>query len=217
MTAKPAEKHVAADRPNKTARPEEPLVKDLNKHKDEFWWIHPAYRARQSLSLASADTLPEGSHMWVRSDADIADPEGETGACMPVGQGDYADFAKVLYKLNGYRPGPVKGWYVVVCVKTGTAWAVGQLRADTKHPLQLFSDLVFETEDEARDKAAELRVANPGAIRLPGEPMAQAVIQRKAAEAIELERQYRARLSGFARKTTAPPTAEADQTRSEDS
>ncbi|GAB5471136.1 MAG: hypothetical protein Kilf2KO_41660 [Rhodospirillales bacterium] len=184
-----------------------PLVEDLNRDKDEFWWIHPALRAKQSLSVPQVGTMPEGSHLWVRSDDPPPPSTRESDACMPVGQGAYADFAKVLYKLNGYRPGPVRGWYVVVCVEPGKAWAVGQLRADTQQPLQLFSDLVFETEDAARATADALRLKDPAPVRLPGEAIMGPSIQRKTAEAVELERRYRARLAGFARQRPTDESA----------
>ncbi len=193
-----------------TPSAKEPLVEDLNRNKDAFWWIHPALRAKESLTAPAAHAMPEGSHLWVRSDDPPPTPPRDSDACMPVGQGTYADFAKVLYKLNGYRPGPVAGWYVVVCVRPGKAWAVGQLRADTQQPLQLFSDLVFETEDAARAKADALRLENPAVVRVPGESIMGPAVKRKTAEAIALERSYRARLAGFARAGTSEEEVQED-------
>jgi hypothetical protein len=119
--------------------------------RDETWWLHPAYRGRQSLPLASATgTLP---HRWVRSDA----PPTRSEAIV-LDDSHYADLAKVLYRLNGARPGPVRGFYVIVGVEPGR-YAVGQLCADPAIPVQLFEDLIFTSEAAARDKAAELRAA----------------------------------------------------------
>ncbi len=185
--------------PDKTVRPKDPLIKDLNSSKDEFWWVHHAYKGKGAFDIASAGAFPEDSHIWVRFDEIDPGVVESTEACMPVGLGDFADFAQVLYKLNGYRPGAVKGWYVVVCVEEDTAWAVGQLRADTMHPLQLFSDLVYDNEKCATNKAAELRLKNPGAIRLSGELPVGSPVERRTADTIALERQYNARLAGFSR------------------
>jgi len=199
----------AVNTPDKTVRPKKPLIEDLNATKDEFWWVHHAYKGKGAFGISSAGSFPEESHIWVRSDQIDPDSVESTAACMPVGIGDFADFAQVLYKLNGYRPGAVKGWYVVVCVKDGVAWAVGQLRADTVHPLQLFSDLVYDKEEQAIHKAAELRLQNPGALRLSGEMPEGNPVERRVADTVALERQYNARLSGFSRSDM--PVARSNQ------
>ena len=108
--------------------------------------------------------------------------------------------ARVLFKLNAYRPGPVKGWYIVVCIKPDFAWAVGQMRADAFHPIQVFSDLVFKTEEEARTKAEELRLKSPGIQKNNSDKVAGPLIKKMAAEGVESERNFKAKLSGFARK-----------------
>ena len=64
----------------------------------------------------------------------------------------------MLYRLNGCRPGPVRGFYVIVGVEPGK-YAVGQLCADPAVPVQLFEDLVYASEEKARNKATELRTA----------------------------------------------------------
>jgi hypothetical protein len=116
--------------------------------RDATWWLHPAYRGEQALSLTSeAGAMP---HRWARSDA----PQMRVEAV--VEDGAYSDLAKVLYRLNGARPGPVRGFYVIVAIEPGR-YAVGQLCADPAAPVQLFEDLVYPTEAEARDKAATLR------------------------------------------------------------
>lgn len=118
--------------------------------RDEGWWLHPAFRGQQTLPLAgsAAGTLP---HRWTRSDAPPVPMEAG------VDEGSlYSDLAKLLYSLNGHRPGPVRGFYVVVEVEA-RRYAVGQLCADPVTPVQLFEDLVFTTEDEAKARAAALR------------------------------------------------------------
>lgn len=179
-----------------TEQIKQPLVADLNQHKDEFWWIHPAMRAKQSLPITGLSSVPEGGHLWVRSDDEPIQDTDQSQQCMPIGQGDYADFAKVLYKLNGYRPGPVRGWYVVVCVEVGEAWAVAQLRADTQHPLQVFSDLVFESEELARDRAMQMRRADPGACRESSNSQPGRSGGRNLSQTISNERKFQERLSG---------------------
>ena len=135
--------------------------------RNEFWWVHPAYRGEQSIDLANIGGMPIGAYFWVTSTEPDASRGDREETCTPVGHNDYADFAKLLYKLNGYCPGPVKGWYVVVlvCDEPRKLWAVGQLRADSQKPLQLFRDMVFESEQSARSKAKELRSQNPGVCR----------------------------------------------------
>ncbi len=135
--------------------PEVPLARD------ESWWLHPAFRGQQTLPLADTGVgaLP---HRWVRSD----DPVVAAEAGVDDASG-YADLAKILYTLNGHRPGPVRGFYVIVEASPGH-YAVGQLCADPKVPVQLFEDLVFDSEAEARAKAAAMRAAQPGPERRRG-------------------------------------------------
>jgi hypothetical protein len=126
--------------------------------RDENWWLHPVLRGQQSLPLnAGAGAMP---HRWVRSDGTLETPEVQLEVDSP-----YADFAKILYRLNSNRPGPVRGFYVIVEIELGR-FAVGQLCADPALPVQLFEDLVYPSEVQARTKAAELRAANPGIVAL---------------------------------------------------
>lgn len=126
---------------------------EVPQKRDETWWLHPAYRGRQAFELDSAvGSMP---HRWVRSDAAPERVEATLDEQHP-----YADLAKVLYRLNGSRPGPVRGFYVIVGVEPGK-YAVGQLCADPAVPVQLFEDLVFKSESAARNKAQALREAEP--------------------------------------------------------
>lgn len=126
--------------------------------RDEGWWLHPAFRGGQALPLEGTG-LGKLPHRWVRSDS--------PAVCGEAGVDDghaYGDLAKILYVLNGHRPGPVAGFYVIVEATPGR-FAVGQLCADPGVPVQLFEDLVYAEEALARAKAAELRAAQPGARR----------------------------------------------------
>ena len=126
---------------------------------DHFWWVHPAFRAEQTLEIDDAGVMPEGSMLW-RKFGERHDEED--GKVLPADGGPYAILAKLLFKLNHCRPGPVESWYVVVCVEPGQRWAVGQLRADAARPVQVFEDLIFASEAEARDKAQAMRACEPG-------------------------------------------------------
>lgn len=118
--------------------------------RDETWWLHPAYRGRQALPLGN-DGVAALPHRWVDSKAPPVATDTPIDTASP-----YADLARILYRLNGARPGPVRGFYVIVTVEKGR-YAVGQLCADPVTPVQLFEDLVFPREDAARECAARLR------------------------------------------------------------
>jgi hypothetical protein len=120
--------------------------------RDHYWWLHPALRGRETLPGGTAATLP---WRWVTSNAE---PEAPTAI---DASGPYADFAKLLYKMNGYRPGPVTGWYVVVEPEPGR-FAVGQLCVDPNVPVVLFEDEIYPSEGEARDAANARRAKQPG-------------------------------------------------------
>jgi len=128
---------------------------DVPLARDESWWLHPAFRGQQTLPLTDTGVgaLP---HRWVRSDA--SQVAAEAGVDDASG---YADLSRILYTLNGYRPGPVRGFYVIV-ESAPNQYAVGQLCADPQAPVQLFEDLIFSSEAEARAKAAAMRAEESG-------------------------------------------------------
>jgi hypothetical protein len=64
----------------------------------------------------------------------------------------------MLFMINGHRPGPVKGFYVVVQAKKGEAWCVGQLHANSVTPLRVFADRLYDSEDAARRAAERMRL-----------------------------------------------------------
>ena len=122
--------------------------------RDHYWWLHPAIRGAQSLNENGATTLP-----WRWSSSSTVEDEQKYPTLEL--KGPYADFAKLLYKLNGYKPGPVKGWFVVVSPEP-EKFAVGQLCVDPNIPVVLYEDLVFPTEEQAREKANALKKQSPG-------------------------------------------------------
>lgn len=143
---------------------------------DQLWWMHPtlrgrpasdlpAPRARQAPDPHDIPGLPRGSYRWVNSEDPLAQFGSHDHGAMPEGHGGYQDLAKILFKHNGYRPGPVRGWFVVVSLAAGHGWAVAQLCANAFTPVQLFEDMIYSAEEDAFARAKSLRSNNPGAIR----------------------------------------------------
>jgi hypothetical protein len=137
---------------------------------DKAGQARAALDERRSLDLHDISDLPRGCYAWVHSE----DPRFQFGApdrgAIPQGRGDYEDLAKILFQFNGYRPGRVRGWYVIVRTDAGRGWAVGQLCADAFTPVQVFEDMVYPSEAEARARATSLRSNNPGLIRRDNRP-----------------------------------------------
>lgn len=133
-------------------------IGEVPQKKDPYWWMHPAYRGEQALDMATLDAMPKGGYRWVSHSSEES-ADCDSGAAMQAADGYFADFAQLLYKMNGFRPGPVENWYVIVCVEPSTRWAVGQLCADPVTPVQVFDNLIFDSEDAARARAEELRTA----------------------------------------------------------
>ena len=169
-------------------------MKEPNQKKDELWWIHPKFKAKQTFNTSDINLLDKSSYIITKFKSKNNVSEDSV---FPVGQGKYADFAKVLYKMNGYKTGPVKGWYVVICLEKKKKWAVAQLRADPIRPVQIYSDLTYKNEKSATNKAAALRISDPGPTRLTGETIQGTPKERKNIESIELQRQFNLKLAGF--------------------
>ena len=172
--------------------------------KDEFWWIHPNLRGKAALNPGDLPGIPYDSYAWVNYSNNSEPEDASKQRALPPGEGNYAELAKVLYKLNSYRPGPVKGWYIVVCIEPNHAWAVGQMMADSFNPIRVFSDLVFKTEKEARNKAEELRMQKKGGNNSNAELVAGPLIKKMAADGIESERIFKSKLGGFSKKKKRP-------------
>ncbi len=164
------------------------------KQKDEYWWIHPKFKAKQTLTLDDVNILNENSYDTAESHLDLSDEKRES--IFPIGGGNYKDFAKVLFKMNGYKTGTVPGWYVVVALKENKEWAVAQLKADPIKPILVFKDLIFTSEEKAMMKAAELRISNPGPTRLPGETLSDVPEKRRKADSLALKKEFELKLAG---------------------
>lgn len=164
------------------------------KHKDEYWWIHPKFKAKQTLTLDDVNILNENSYDMAESHLDLS--EEKRDSIFPIGGGNYKDFAKVLFKMNGYKTGTVPGWYVVVSLKENKEWAVAQLKADPIKPILVFKDLIFDSEEKAMMKAAELRISNPGPTRLPGETLSDVPEKRRKADSLALKKEFELKLAG---------------------
>ena len=169
-------------------------MKDQTK-KDKFWWIHPKFKAKQSLTFSDVDMIDNKSYDTVKSYKNLKDEDRES--TFPVGGGKYKDFAKILYRMNNYKTGTVAGWFVVICTEENKKWAVAQLKADPIRPLLVFEDLIFNNEKEAMTKAAELRIFDPGPTRLPGEIPVGKPNERKETDSLELKRKFDLKLAGI--------------------
>ena len=132
--------------------PIDPVVRK----KDPYWWLHPAYRGEQSLDMATLDAMPEGVYKWVPYCDEISECD-DIATNGDLTGGYFADFAQLLYKMNGFRLGPVENSYVIICLESSKRWAVGQLRADPVTPVQVFNNLIFDNESSARAQAEALR------------------------------------------------------------
>tara|TARA_Y100000994_G_scaffold142173_1_gene116435 strand:- start:44 stop:469 length:426 start_codon:yes stop_codon:yes gene_type:complete len=133
-------------------------IGEVPQKKDPYWWMHPAYRGQQALDIETLNAMSEGAFKWTQfSEATLADPDDED--LMNRTDGYFLEFAQLLYKVNQFRSGPVENWYVVVCIEQDKRWAVGQLRADPVTPIQVFDDLIYDSEDDAREQAEALRSA----------------------------------------------------------
>ena len=164
--------------------------KEVEQKKDHFWWVHPVYRGKQTMDLSHSG-LPKGSYKWIKFfDLKTSSPDSEPG--IPEGEGDFGDLAQTLFKLNNYRPGPMDGWYVVICLEPGEVWAVGQMRADSISPVQIFEDLVYDNEEDARLQAASLKLKNQPDSGMPASKgLAAPLIEKMAAEAKQHEKMWK--------------------------
>jgi hypothetical protein len=119
--------------------------------KDPMWWVSRQFRDKV-VDLDGIMEFPAGSVKLVdRNEAEPAEP-------VLIEHGEFSALGAMLFMINGHRPGPVKGFYVVVQAKRGEAWCVGQLHADSVTPLRVFADKFYDSEDEARRAAERMRL-----------------------------------------------------------
>ena len=126
--------------------------------KNKFWWMNPDYK----VGVAAMDGLaafPVGSVEVIGSQED---QNLQRTRPVSVEHGEFASLAALLFMINGHRPGPISGFYVVVEAVKGKYWSIGQMRADPTMPLRVFSDHMYGSEAEARRAAETLRLADVG-------------------------------------------------------
>lgn len=125
--------------------------------KDPLWWVHPEYR-QGVIELDGILDFPTGSIQLVNPEnPDFGEPIPVT-----IEHGEFTSLASILFMINGHRPGPIRGFYVVVEAKKGQAWCVGQIHADSITPLRVFANCMYDSEDAARAAAEKLRLADVG-------------------------------------------------------
>jgi hypothetical protein len=129
------------------------------KSKDRLWWVNPAYRGQDVIEYDALSKFPLGS-------IELVDPESKTCARSPtpvrVDKGEFSSLAMILFMLNGHRPGPISGFYVVVEAIKGRAWCVGQMHADADTPVRVFREPMYDSEAAARAAAERLRISDVG-------------------------------------------------------
>jgi len=74
-------------------------------------------------------------------------------------------FGQASFQAQWISPGPGLRLVCDCARRLGRSWVVGQLCANAFTPVQVFEDLVYQTEAEARARATSLRGNNPGLIR----------------------------------------------------
>jgi hypothetical protein len=106
-------------------------------------------------STASMMERPEGKQVMGASLAPLNDLEKI--ALSELDTDKLNDLAECLFVLNNRQYGPIPGAYMVVCIKPGEQWCVGQLNADRMKPILLFEDKVFSSPEFARQEALRIK------------------------------------------------------------
>jgi hypothetical protein len=127
--------------------------------KDPLWWMNPSYRNEPAIGFDALSDFPPGSFELVESEETRA-----TGGSLPVriDEGEFSSLAMLLFMINGHKPGPISGFYVVVETIKGKGWCVGQLHADAATPVRIFRTPVYDSEASARLAAERIRLAEVG-------------------------------------------------------
>jgi hypothetical protein len=74
-----------------------------------------------------------------------------------VDRENLAELAKILFVMNGWKPGPIAGSYMVICTKPDEEWCVGQLWADQEQPFRIFEHKRYPSPDQAQAAAEALK------------------------------------------------------------
>ena len=123
------------------------------------WWVNPDYVAEKQANLDGLAQFPEGSFELLDS---VEARETAKRIKIRVDEGEFSDLAGILFMINGHKPGPIPGFYVVVEAVKNSGWCVGQLHADASTPLRVFRNPIYPSEEEAREAAEALRLADVG-------------------------------------------------------
>jgi hypothetical protein len=127
--------------------------------RNKFWWMNPNYKIEAPDGMDGLATFPVGSIEMVESQSGRNQPRT---APVSVEHGEFASLAALLFMINGHRPGPISGFYVVVEAIKGKSWSIGQMHADSATPLRVFSDHMYDSEEAARMAAEKMRLADVG-------------------------------------------------------
>ena len=123
------------------------------------WWINPAYKDPLAAKFDGLAEFPPGSYELLES---ALNRLSAASGSVRVDEGEFVDLAALLFMINGHRPGPIAGFYVVVETIKGAGWCVAQLHADAATPIRIFSSPVYPSEAEARQAGERLRLADVG-------------------------------------------------------
>lgn len=125
--------------------------------RDPLWWVHSDWKSKV-VELDGILEFPKGS-------VELIDQrEDNSGNQKPVSieHGEFASLGALLFMINGHRPGPIRGFYVVVEARKGKSWCVAQMHADSVTPLRVFIDVLYPSENEARQAAEKMRINDLG-------------------------------------------------------
>ena len=123
------------------------------------WWMDHSYHEEKQANFDGLAEFPEGSFELLDS---LDDRNSAKELKAKIDEGDYSDLAAILFMINGHKPGPVPGFYVIVETVKAEGWCVGQLHADGATPLRVFRNPVYPSQEEARQAAMQLRLADLG-------------------------------------------------------
>lgn len=125
------------------------------RERDPYWWVSPVFRDKIVSLDGILDFKPGSVKLIDREVPEDLEP-------VLIEHGEFSALGGLLFMINGHRPGPVKGFYVVVEAKRGEAWCVGQLHANSVTPLRVFANKFYPSEDAARQAAEKMRVEECG-------------------------------------------------------
>jgi hypothetical protein len=127
------------------------------KASDPLWWVHRDFK-NKAVEFDGILDFPDGSLQLV----DRREPTQDPPSPVSIEHGEFSSLGALLFMINGHRPGPICGFYLVVEVKKKGVWCVGQMHADSITPLRVFVDALYGSEEEARQAAERMRLLDWG-------------------------------------------------------